>query len=234
MLSVVAMGAADSPTYTTQKAGAFMKNWLVLKPIPVSASTNNTAHDSAEKAAFARDWLEATGGEDKSAPRAGLKQKIGDREFEWRLLNSKNETVDLKSSSDPGDNAIAYAWAEVEAPSATNALLGVGSDDAVKVWLNGRLVHENWIGRPCEADDDVIPVQFEKGKNRLLLKIQNQRVIGASLAGSWTTRPKAKTRRSSVERNGGRHPQKVARARHGCQRSGSDRFDCVANRPVAW
>jgi hypothetical protein len=42
----------------------------------------------------------------------------------------------------------------------TEALLGIGSDDGVKVWLNGELVHENWIDRGVEPDDDVVPVTF--------------------------------------------------------------------------
>ena len=42
------------------------------------------------------------------------------------------------------DYATAYAWARIDMPAETSALLGIGSDDAVKVWLNGELVHENW------------------------------------------------------------------------------------------
>ena len=60
-------------------------------------------------------------------------------------------------------------------PAETSALLGIGSDDAVKVWLNGELVHENWATRPAREDDDLVPVKFRAGPNHLLLKIQNGR-----------------------------------------------------------
>ena len=53
------------------------------------------------------------------------------------------------------------------------ALLGIGSDDGVKVWLNGELVHENWIDRGVKVDNDVVPVTFRKGHNQLVLKVQN-------------------------------------------------------------
>ncbi len=56
----------------------------------------------------------------------------------------------------------------------TTALLGVGSDDAVKVWLNGHLVHENWANRPPFPDNDRFKVTFRKGSNQLVFKIQNQ------------------------------------------------------------
>ena len=61
----------------------------------------------------------------------------------------------------------------------TKGVLGLGSDDAVKVWLNGKLVHENWSDRACAPDDDMVPVEFAAGKNQLLLKVQN-------VQGDWS------------------------------------------------
>ena len=53
-------------------------------------------------------------------------------------------------------------------------VLGIGSDDSVKVWLNGELVHQNWTTRGVGIDNDRVPVTFKKGMNQLVLKIQNQ------------------------------------------------------------
>lgn len=58
-------------------------------------------------------------------------------------------------------------------PAETKGLLGIGSDDAVKLWLNGHLLHENWTFRGLLKDQDVVPVTFQKGRNRLLAKVQN-------------------------------------------------------------
>ncbi len=68
---------------------------------------------------------------------------------------------------------IAYVWAEVDMTEETRAVLGIGSDDSVKVWLNGQLVHENWTARGVVPDNDQVPVTFKKGRNQLVLKIQN-------------------------------------------------------------
>jgi len=53
--------------------------------------------------------------------------------------------------------------------------LGIGSDDAVKVWLNGELLHESWASRGLAVDNDRVPVTFKKGMNQLAFKIQSHR-----------------------------------------------------------
>ena len=69
---------------------------------------------------------------------------------------------------------ITYAWAQIEMPEERQAVLGIGSDDGVKVWLNGELVHEYWVCRGVGIDNDRVPVTFKKGMNQLVLKVQNQ------------------------------------------------------------
>ena len=68
---------------------------------------------------------------------------------------------------------VAYAWAQIDMPEETHGVLGIGSDDCVKVWLNGKLVHEHRGGRGVIADNDRAPVTFKKGKNQLVMKIMN-------------------------------------------------------------
>ncbi|MFC1795412.1 hypothetical protein ACFL3Q_17725 [Planctomycetota bacterium] len=68
---------------------------------------------------------------------------------------------------------VAYAWAQIDMPEETHGVLGIGSDDSVKVWLNGKLIHKNLVTRGVIADSDRVPVTFKKGKNQLVLKILN-------------------------------------------------------------
>jgi hypothetical protein len=98
---------------------------------------------------------------------------IGKTEYQWHLLGNRFGHADLtKHFKDP--HQMIYTWAQIDMPEETTAVLGIGSDDAVKVWLNGELVHENWISRGVEFDSDQVPVTFKQGKNHLVLKIQNQ------------------------------------------------------------
>jgi len=175
LLSTLAVRAAEAATYSGLAPDEFLKHWLVLKPIPVSSQKPNPPDEAAQKQAFSQDWLREQGGEANIRPQPGLKQKIGNRELVWQQLDSESENIDLAKNSEPSDFAVAYAWAEINLPEKTSGLLGIGSDDAVKAWLNGQLVHENWAERSLQRDDDLVPVQFQAGTNRLVLKIQNVR-----------------------------------------------------------
>jgi CubicO group peptidase (beta-lactamase class C family) len=178
LLTLHSLQSAESPVYHGLKPGGFMKQWLVLKPIPLSTDPKATPDQEAQKQAFAQDSLADIGGETRLQTYAGLKQKISGRELEWTVVDSKTDEIDLRSEGQPGDFAIAYAYAEITLPVEISGLLGVGSDDAVKIWLNGKLIHENWSARACQADDDIVPVSFQRGTNRLLFKIQN-------IEGDW-------------------------------------------------
>ncbi|HEY2951294.1 MAG TPA: serine hydrolase, partial [Verrucomicrobiae bacterium] len=153
-----------------------MKRWLVLSPIPVS--TNTQPDDTAQTSAFAMVFLKSAGGEAGVRPAAGQRAPVGDKDYEWRLVASQSEIIELSGGAAAMDFRIAYAWAEIEMKRAATLLFGLGSDDAIKVWLNGRLVHENWVQRMARPDDDLVELHFQKGKNQLLLKVQNRQ-------GNW-------------------------------------------------
>jgi CubicO group peptidase (beta-lactamase class C family) len=179
LLSAASLSASDPATYAGLKPDEFMRNWLVLKSIPVSAEKSGEPTEEVQKKAFAEDSLKGQGGEAKVHPRPGLKQTVGGRELKWESVESSSDVIDLKAGNSTNDYAMAYAWAEIELPEKTKGVLGLGSDDAVKVWLNGKLVHENWIARPLARDEDIVPVDFVAGTNQLLLKVQNIR-------GDWS------------------------------------------------
>ena len=165
--------AAQVEPYRGLQPDQFMKRWLVLKSIPVPHEPQKPPTEEEQKRAFARDWLASAGGETGIRPAPGMEMKIDNKPFAWRLIDSNDDTVDLHEGSDPAEFGVAYAWAEVDMEKQTKALLGVGSDDFVKIWLNGKLVHEHWVGRPVQADDDIVPVVFRAGKNEVLFKVQN-------------------------------------------------------------
>jgi CubicO group peptidase (beta-lactamase class C family) len=173
--------AACVARYAGLEPDVFLHTWLILKPIalaapahgPIGGTAQSPPDEQAQAKAFAADWLRGNGGEAAVRARPGLEQKIGGLQLVWQRVESPGDAVDLKTGSDPDSYVIAYASAEIDVPHATKALLGIGSDDGVKVWLNGKLVHEKWAIRPVHPDEDIVPVQFVAGRNRLLLKVQN-------------------------------------------------------------
>jgi len=72
-----------------------------------------------------------------------------------------------------------YALITLESTSAQNHVtMQVGSDDAIKVWLNGEVVHNNPVDRPAVGFQDAFPVNLRQGDNLLLVKVSER-------AGGW-------------------------------------------------
>jgi CubicO group peptidase (beta-lactamase class C family) len=159
-----------SVRYTFEETEQFMTSWFVLGPIPVSRTKIDPEDTETQKKAFAKDQLNPAKIKNIEA---GKIQKINGIEYQWKLLESEGDIIDFQKIYGDTDFVAAYAWAEIKASEEKTALFGFASDDGIKVWLNGKLVHENWIGRAVSKDDDLVPLKLKKGANRILLKIQD-------------------------------------------------------------
>ena len=71
----------------------------------------------------------------------------------------------------PGEQCVAYVRTRVISPAAQAAVLELGTDDGVKAWLNGTLVHANNTARPITPGSDKVPIKLQAGANSLVLKI---------------------------------------------------------------
>ena len=72
-----------------------------------------------------------------------------------------------------------YALITLESINAqNNVTMRVGSDDAIKVWLNGQVVHTNAINRGTTDFQDNFPVNLRAGDNLLLVKVSER-------GGNW-------------------------------------------------
>ena len=69
------------------------------------------------------------------------------------------------------EQCVAYVRTWIESDKAQAARLLLGTDDATKVWLNGKRIHQVNTGRACVPDQDGINVQLKKGWNTLLVKV---------------------------------------------------------------
>ena len=74
------------------------------------------------------------------------------------------------------DNYTAYALISVysELRKWQGVILRVGSDDGVKVWLNGKVVHTYAGTRSTDGYQDEIPVSLNLGHNLLMVKVSDQ------------------------------------------------------------
>ena len=70
-----------------------------------------------------------------------------------------------------GEQRVAYARTWLFAPKTQKARLEIGSDDGVKVWLDGRLVHANNVARALQPGSDNVEVTLNQGWSPLMLKV---------------------------------------------------------------
>jgi len=172
--------AAETPTatqwavYKGLEPGAFIKQWLLCDPFPVFEGAPRPEDVAAQREAFDKDFLTEHGGESQVQPTMAMVFHRGEWGHRWRKADSPTDLINIIRHMGYEQYAVTYAWARIDMPAETPAVLGVGSDDAVKVWLNGDLVHENWTSREGKEDDDLVGVTFRAGANSLLLKIQNR------------------------------------------------------------
>ena len=79
------------------------------------------------------------------------------------------------------DDHSSYALITLESDTAqSNVTMHVGSDDSIKVWFNGEVVHNNPIQRGAEDYQDRFKVNLKQGDNLLLVKV-GERAFGWSM-----------------------------------------------------
>jgi WD40 repeat protein len=92
----------------------------------------------------------------------------------WQsVATGPNGLVDLGPPFDRAEHISAYALAFVYSGAARPVRLFLGSDDTVRVWLNGELVHEHAQPRAASPEQDQVSVRLQAGRNTLLVKVGN-------------------------------------------------------------
>lgn len=93
-------------------------------------------------------------------------------------LEQASGFVDLASVLKPNEWTVAYALTRLRSPVARNVQLRIGSDDEVKVWLNGDVVLSHNVPRYAAVDQDIVYATLKSGTNEILVKVCNH-------TGSW-------------------------------------------------
>jgi CubicO group peptidase (beta-lactamase class C family) len=69
------------------------------------------------------------------------------------------------------DYSAVYIYSEIRSEHNQKCIFFLGSDDGVKVWLNGSLIHSNDVGRGLTPREDKFEGELISGINRLLIKV---------------------------------------------------------------
>lgn len=134
--------------------------WLVAGPFP-----NETDKDFKDCKGFETDYI---GGEKTVCPIEG--RVTSGRT--WSLVIGSPETgVDLVKACRTSEAAVAYGYAALVSKEARDVRLLLGSDDGIKVWWNGVLVHTSHFTRGTKRDEEQVDVRMKAGENRLRVKV---------------------------------------------------------------
>ncbi len=149
----------------------FIKEWLVCGPFPVNGRQN-----------LYTDFLKEHGGEEGIAPVAGMKHastSVPAGKVTWKLTHGSDDgRLDFAANLKPNQSNIAYAAVIIRCEHKSPAILKLGSNDMLAVWLNGKRIYVYPDPRASGPDADKVAVNLKKGDNLLLAKVQN-------VGGAW-------------------------------------------------
>jgi hypothetical protein len=151
----------------------FLDEWIVLGPFPNPEIESPTAAKTRE--GLDQDFLEALGGEAKATLSRDTELDYSNSTLKARQLRAGgNHKVDLhRLSLDPQQVAYAFSWILSDRDQEAN--LEFGMNDGGKVFLNGEEVYRRYSpnGQAARPGYDYCRVKLKKGRNRLLLKIED-------------------------------------------------------------
>jgi dienelactone hydrolase len=150
----------------------FLRLWLVAGPFACGLET---------------DCLSGQGGEAGVRPTDGLELKRADgTSVKWHSQKSWGDVTTFDDLTGPKDGAVAYAFTEVSRSKAGKALLMVGSENGIRVWLNGKLVLSGDGLRSLTPDEDQVEVDMNAGENALLVKLSASKSFSARVLEAGT------------------------------------------------
>jgi hypothetical protein len=145
----------------------FIRDWHVIGPFKCEPGRR----DGLELITNVEEAV-AAGGDQSFHLKAAV--RVGGATLRWTPAKAgRRGYVDLAAALGEQDWVVGYAFAEVHSAGGREAVLRCGSDDGIKVWLNGKMVHALEVGRGYTPGSDEIPVCLKAGVNRILVKVDN-------------------------------------------------------------
>ncbi len=145
--------------------------WTVAGPLPNAAAVSHGKNCFG----YYQDYLQATGGERQALP-SDLDSIIVDdgKKVTWKqAFSAPSGLLDFIDSLGAAkkEAGVAYAFCRLDADDKLPVVFKVRSNDGVRIWLNGTLIHDQHVGRTIEQAEDSIAANLHKGSNRLLVKV---------------------------------------------------------------
>ena len=151
--------------------------WMIAKTAGGQGGQNSTNIDSLDDASGGKVTEEEIA---KHGAREG--DEVGDYEWTSGTLANNGDINALvnQTGMEVGalDDITSYALIILKTKRAqANVAMGVSSDDSVKVWLNGEVVHTKAVNRgrgPDNSFQDHLKIDLKKGNNLFMIKVSER------------------------------------------------------------
>ncbi len=178
LVSILSWGQEKKPSksfkgygeasYSLSASEQYMSAWLVAGPVRLDTTSGNP-NEETQISFFKEDLQPITVVNNKPIAPLAIKGK----QYPWTLVKTTSDIIDLDNQYSGADYAAAFALAEIKSDKEVKTFLSVGSDDGVRIWHSGKLIHDNWIPRGVNKDDDLVPITLQPGSNQIILKVQD-------------------------------------------------------------
>ncbi len=154
--------AVGLDAFTLEPHRVYIPEWYLIGPFP-----------NQRDAKLRRLGLDTVFPPEKSIDLAASYAGVDQQPVKWILTKTPAKgRMDLYQF-DPYEMVVVYALTYVYSPKQQTVPLLLGSDDGVKVFLNGLEIHRFLAIRVAAPDQDRVLLNLKEGWNALMLKIEN-------------------------------------------------------------
>jgi hypothetical protein len=154
--------AVGLDAFTLEPHRVYIPEWYLIGPFP-----------NQRDAKLRRLGLDTVFPPEKMIDLAASYPGVDQKPVRWVLTKTPDKgRMDLYQF-DPYEMVVVYALTYVYSPKSQTVPLLLGSDDGVKVFLNGDEIHRLLAVRVAAPDQDRVPLPLKEGWNVLMLKVEN-------------------------------------------------------------
>jgi hypothetical protein len=156
MAEVAEVGSIPKFLERVEANNQFITDWWLIGPF-----------DNTERKGFAAVYGPETGFDSTKTYTGAAGKPV-----KWKTYSDHSQGyINLAKMFSPNKDVVSYAYATINLPEAQTMKFGVGSNDGVRVWINGKLVLDRPVLRRAVPNEDEISVPVKKGNNTVLVKV---------------------------------------------------------------
>ncbi|HDP35996.1 MAG TPA: hypothetical protein ENN29_12910 [Candidatus Hydrogenedentes bacterium] len=152
---------AQGPNPDFARALGYINRWRMVGPFPWSFQKGFEENYVGEPNVSVENTYESEG-----------------KTLEWEIRESADAAAlfDMTAHIGAAENVTAFAYTEVEVVEGGGAQLRIGSDDGLRVWINGEEVFQINEDRGYDIDQNVADITLQTGRNVILA--QSTQILG--------------------------------------------------------